>query len=89
MVQAALAGELDNVETRVDPVFGLAVPRQVDGVPEGVLDPRATWPDVDAYDRAARDLARMFSDNFDRYADSASEAIRNAGPVDELAAAGG
>jgi len=87
MVDAALAGELDAVETRMDPVFGFGVPLHVEGVPEGVLDPRATWADAAEYDRRARELARMFAENFDRYADSAGEAIRQAGPVLEETAA--
>ena len=81
MVQAALAGELDGVEFRVDPVFGVAIPTSVPGVPDGVLDPRATWSDPAEYDRRARDLARLFAENFERHADTASEEIRDAGPV--------
>jgi phosphoenolpyruvate carboxykinase (ATP) len=88
MVNAALAGELDDVETRTDPVFGVAIPIHVEGVPDAVLDPRATWPDGDEYDRRARDLARMFADNFDRYPDAADE-IREAGPVVEGVEVGG
>ncbi len=83
MVDAALAGELDDVQTTTDPVFGLAVPTAVEGVPAGVLDPRSTWSDPAEYDRKARELARMFADNFERYAGSAGEEIRAAGPLVE------
>jgi phosphoenolpyruvate carboxykinase (ATP) len=34
MVRAALSGALDGAETRVDPVFGLAVPTRIAGVPD-------------------------------------------------------
>jgi len=80
MVNAALAGELDDVETRTDPVFGLAVPKAVDGVPEELLEPRRTWSDPAAYDDKAAKLAEMFADNFEEYADGVSEEIREAGP---------
>jgi phosphoenolpyruvate carboxykinase (ATP) len=80
MVRAALAGELEGVETVPDPVFGVHVPRRVPGVPDRVLTPRATWQDPDAYDAQARKLARMFRDNFEQFADGVSEAVRNAGP---------
>ena len=80
MVNAALAGELDEVETRTDPVFGLAVPKTVDGVPEELLEPRRTWSDPAAYDDKAAKLAEMFADNFEEYADGVSEEIREAGP---------
>ena len=63
MIRAALRGELDGVEHRVDPVFGFAVPTACPGVPSEVLDPRATWSDPEAYDRQARELAaRCVSD---------------------------
>lgn len=80
MVSAALAGELNDVETREDAVFGVHVPVHVPGVPDGVLQPRATWDDADAYDAQARKLAGMFRENFDKYADNVSDAVRAAGP---------
>jgi phosphoenolpyruvate carboxykinase (ATP) len=81
MVRAALGGDLDGVETVVDPWFRVAVPRHVPGVPDEVLLPRATWPDPAAYDEAARRLVAMFHANFAAYAEGVSEAIRSAGPV--------
>jgi phosphoenolpyruvate carboxykinase (ATP) len=79
MVRALLAGELDNVETTTDPVFGLQVPKSVANVPAEVLDPRNTWPDKTAYDAQAKKLAEMFRKNFEQFG-SESEAIRDAGP---------
>jgi phosphoenolpyruvate carboxykinase (ATP) len=80
MITAALAGELDTVDTRTDPIFGLAVPRAVEGVPAIILDPRATWDDGDAYDELAGQLAEMFRDNFAQYRDGVAEAVATAGP---------
>ena len=80
MLRAALAGELDGVEYREDPIFGLEVPVEVSGVEPRLLDPRSTWRDPEAYDRKARDLARMFRDNFQQFADDAGEAVAAAGP---------
>jgi phosphoenolpyruvate carboxykinase (ATP) len=77
--RAALAGELDNVKTETDPVFGLAVPVEIKGVPSKVLNPRATWPDPAAYDAQARKLAAMFRENFETFG-SVESAIKNAGP---------
>jgi phosphoenolpyruvate carboxykinase (ATP) len=68
------------VLTRTDPIFGVEVPAACPEVPERFLDPRATWPDPEAYDRQARVLARMFADNFEAYADGVSAPIRAAGP---------
>jgi phosphoenolpyruvate carboxykinase (ATP) len=80
MVRAALAGELDEMATVEDPVFGLAIPAEVPGVPREVLRPRDTWEDAEAYDVQARKLADMFRESFKRYEDGVSEEIREAGP---------
>jgi phosphoenolpyruvate carboxykinase (ATP) len=81
MVRAALNGELDNVPTEVDPIFGVAVPTSCPDVPSEFLNPRSTWADKDAYDRQARQLAAMFAENFARYADRVEPDVVAAGPV--------
>ncbi|HUQ44992.1 MAG TPA: phosphoenolpyruvate carboxykinase (ATP) [Candidatus Limnocylindria bacterium] len=81
MVRAALNGDLANVPTVIDPVFGLAVPTEVPGVPSEILVPRDTWADPAAYDAAAATIAGMLHDNFAAYADGVANAVRNAGPV--------
>jgi len=80
MVTAALSGELDDVETWNDPNFGLAVPLRIEGVPDQVLRPRETWKNPADYDAKATQLADMFADNFEKYEDQVSEAVRSAGP---------
>jgi len=68
------------VPTRVDPNFGVAVPLSCPDVPASLLDPRATWADVSAYDAAAKRLTAMFRDNFAAYADGVDAAMAAAGP---------
>jgi phosphoenolpyruvate carboxykinase (ATP) len=80
LLRAALEEELRNVEYRVDPLFGFKVPLSVPGVEQALLDPRSTWHDPDAYDRKARELARMFRDNFEKFAGAAGDAVAAAGP---------
>jgi len=80
MVTAALNGNLDQVETFEDPVFGLHIPVHVPGVPDEVLNPRNTWSDPAAYDAKAADLAQRFTANFEKYAERAGEELRAAGP---------
>jgi len=80
MVRAAIAGELDGVETSPDPVFGLNVPAEVPGVPKEILDPRNTWQDGAAYDEQAKKLATLFRENFEEFEADVSEEVRNAGP---------
>jgi len=80
MVEAALSGELDDVETQEDPIFGVGIPVAVPGVPAEVLVPRNAWKDPAAYDAAAARLAEMFHKEFADFADGVSEEIRSAGP---------
>ncbi len=79
MIHAVLAGDLDNVKTETDPVFGLAIPTEIKGVPSKVLNQRATWPDAAAYDAQARKLAKMFRENFEKFG-SVDSATKNSGP---------
>jgi phosphoenolpyruvate carboxykinase (ATP) len=80
IVRAAIAGELDGVETREDPFFGLHVPVEVPGVPQEILDPRATWGDPDAYDEQARRLTNLFQANFRKFEDDVERDVLEAGP---------
>jgi len=77
---AALSGILGDAEFDVDPMFGTLVPRACPGVPAKVLKPRQSWADPAAYDAQARKLAHLFRDNFSRFEDRASPAVRQAGP---------
>ncbi|MDQ3520922.1 MAG: phosphoenolpyruvate carboxykinase (ATP), partial [Gemmatimonadota bacterium] len=73
MVRASLNGDLANVQTENDPVFGLAVPTAIPGIPSDIMQPRSTWPDPEAYDAQASKLAQMFRDNFKKFGDVAGE----------------
>jgi phosphoenolpyruvate carboxykinase (ATP) len=79
LLHAALEEGLDDAEYRVDPLFGFEVPVDVPGVERRLLDPRSTWRDPEAYDRKARELALMFRENFERFADAGDD-VRHAGP---------
>ncbi|HEY4552469.1 MAG TPA: phosphoenolpyruvate carboxykinase (ATP) [Bacillaceae bacterium] len=81
MVQAALHGELNNVETIKDEVFGLDIPAHVPGVPDEVLQPNKTWADQEAYKEKANELAAKFRNNFTKFSgvDKAIEEL--GGPV--------
>jgi len=80
MVAAALAGALERVVFRRDPVFNIDVPVACPGVPDAVLTPRGTWADPGAYDAQAGRLARMFADNFTAFEADADADVRAAGP---------
>ena len=80
MVRAALAGNLDEVATVADPIFGLHIPSEVPDVPAEILNPRDTWADGAAYDAAAMKLATMFKKNFVRFEAQVGDEVKVAGP---------
>lgn len=71
LLNAALSGELDGVEMRIDPVFGFAVPVRVEGIADSLLDPRRNWADAGAYDDAAERLVGLFLKNFEKFGEQA------------------
>jgi phosphoenolpyruvate carboxykinase (ATP) len=81
MVNAALNGQLDDVEYVEDPIFKVQIPTGCPGVPPEVLIPRNTWADKIAYDDQAKKLARMFIANFKEFEDDITPEIKAAAPV--------
>ncbi len=85
MLNAALNGELDNVEFTKHRVFGVMMPNSITNVPTEILSPRKTWANEHDYDKAANLLAEKFTENFKKFEQGASEAIKNAAPKAVLA----
>tara|TARA_B100000614_G_scaffold262887_1_gene299576 strand:+ start:5932 stop:7608 length:1677 start_codon:yes stop_codon:yes gene_type:complete len=81
MLNAALDGELNNVEYVTDERFGFEIPKSCPGVPPEVLIPKQTWGDGDEYDTTADKLATMFNENFKRYSEGVSDEVNSAAPV--------
>jgi phosphoenolpyruvate carboxykinase (ATP) len=67
LLAAALDGSLRWVAFRKDVNFGFEVPMAGPAEAEALLDPRETWADKAAYDRAAAKLVVMFARNFAQY----------------------
>lgn len=61
LLNAALSGALDRVSYRRDPLWGTMVPEAGPGEAERFLDPRTTWQDKKAFDRASAELASLIS----------------------------
>ncbi|MBD2842411.1 phosphoenolpyruvate carboxykinase [Erythrobacter rubeus] len=91
LLNAALDGDLDNVEYRKDGNFGFEVPVHVpvlaeQGIDQTILDPRSTWDDKSEYDRTAHKLVQLFIDNFAEFAPHVDEGVRQAAPEAPVAA---
>ncbi|MFC5589902.1 phosphoenolpyruvate carboxykinase (ATP) [Sporosarcina soli] len=81
MVRAALAGQLNDVETEVNAVFGLQMPTSIEGVPTEVLNPRNAWADGTAYDQKAKELADLFRENFKKFGTVSEDIVLKGGPI--------
>ncbi|WP_273130208.1 phosphoenolpyruvate carboxykinase (ATP) [Metabacillus sp. HB246100] len=81
MVQAAVEGDLDNIETIQDEVFGLNIPIHVPGVPDDVLQPNQTWASYEDYLGKAKELATQFKNNFSKFSDVSPTIAKLGGPL--------
>ncbi len=80
IIDAIHSGELCSSPKTTDEFFGLHIPTQATNIPADVLIPQISWNDPEAYQHMAMKLARMFQDNFAKYADIADDKIAEAGP---------
>jgi phosphoenolpyruvate carboxykinase (ATP) len=66
MVNAALNGDLENVEFIYDKLFHLNIPKTCPNVPDDILMPINTWKDKADFEKTAKELASQFSVSFDK-----------------------
>ena len=81
MISAALSGELDDVPTHIHPIFKVAIPDNVPGVPAEILNPELSWKDQEAYATDAKALAEKFIANFKKYEENVGPEVPASGPV--------
>jgi phosphoenolpyruvate carboxykinase (ATP) len=80
ILDAIHTNRLAEAPTEPDALFGFDVVSACPEVPASVLRPRQTWKDAGAYDRAARELADRFRQNFKQYESNVAPATREAAP---------
>lgn len=81
ILDAIHSGALAAAPTTIDPIFGLQTITACPEVPGELLVPRQAWKDAAAYGATATKLARLFRENFKKYADSAAPEVVAAGPT--------
>ena len=64
LLNAALNGQLDGVETEKLAILNVTVPKSCPGVDSAILNPRNTWADKADYDATATRLRDSFRQNF-------------------------
>ncbi len=80
LLNAALDGRLNDVEFRVDELFGFEVPLSCPDVPQDVLDPSTSWGSKDEYWRRYDALVARYIENFKHFADGCPPEVAAAGP---------
>lgn len=79
MINAALEGKLEKAKTQRHEILNLNMILECPDVPDTVLNPRGTWSDKAAYDKKAKELAKLFKSNMKRW-NEIPEKILQAGP---------
>jgi phosphoenolpyruvate carboxykinase (ATP) len=80
LLNAALTGQLANVDYYKDPIFGFEVPRTCPGILDNVLEPWSSWPSRAEYDKKYKQLAQRFIENFAKFSDGTPREVVEAGP---------
>jgi phosphoenolpyruvate carboxykinase (ATP) len=81
IIDAILEGMIEDADFETMPVFNVQIPRSLEGLEAGLLNPRAVWADKAAYDKTVKQLAEMFIANFKRFTDTdAGKILVQAGP---------
>ena len=79
MIAAILNGSIEKSHYEKDMVFGLSIPKTLEGVESSILNPREAWEDRIAYDTESIKLAQYFIENFKKYGKEV-EYLEKAGP---------
>ncbi|MCF7805840.1 MAG: phosphoenolpyruvate carboxykinase (ATP) [Candidatus Marinimicrobia bacterium] len=80
LLNAALRGDLNEVDFRKDKVFGFEIPQTCPGIPGDVLDPSTSWGDEEEYWKKYDALAARFIENFKLFEKGVSKEVKAAGP---------
>ena len=81
IIDAIHNGALAVADYSTHKFFKLAIPKACPGVPGKILRPKGTWNSVSQYEQMAEKLTSAFHENFAQYADQASQAVIDAGPI--------
>jgi phosphoenolpyruvate carboxykinase (ATP) len=80
LLNAALTGQLANVNYYKDPIFGFEVPCTCPDLPDNVLEPWSSWSSRAEYDKKYKDLAQRFIENFAKFSEGVPREVLEAGP---------
>lgn len=67
MINWILSGEHENAQYHTDPIFEIAVPDEISGIPTELLYPERTWQDAAEFTKVANALKDDFAENFKKF----------------------
>ncbi|MFP4557369.1 MAG: phosphoenolpyruvate carboxykinase (ATP) [Bacteroidales bacterium] len=70
IINSILDGSIEESTFETLPIFNLQIPRTLEGVNSDVLNPRNSWTNPSDWDKAARELAIKFIENFENFTDT-------------------
>ena len=70
IIDAILNDELNDIETEIIPFFNLAIPKKLNNISPNVIDPRKSWNTNTEWEKKAKELARLFINNFQKFCDN-------------------
>ncbi len=81
IIDSILDGSIEKSEMQSLPIFNFEIPKSLNHVNEGILDPRKTYDDASTWTEKANELAGLFIKNFAQYADNdEGKSLIKAGP---------
>ncbi|ODN94680.1 phosphoenolpyruvate carboxykinase (ATP) [Cryptococcus wingfieldii CBS 7118] len=81
IVDAIHNGKLAQAEYENFPIFNLAIPKAVEGVPSDILNPAKVWPSKEEFNSEVEKLGGMFQKAFAKYEADIEEKVKLSGPV--------
>jgi phosphoenolpyruvate carboxykinase (ATP) len=78
IVSAIVNGDLRNAIYETLPGFNFEIPTDISGVDSKILNPPKLWPNLQDYEKNARELMDQFIENFKKF--DVSDDVKNAGP---------
>ena len=80
IVRSVQSGLMANAAMEKDPIFGLQIPTNVDGLDSSVLFPNKSWSSQEAYEDKAKKLASSFHKQMEKFGDFYTN-VKEAGPT--------
>jgi phosphoenolpyruvate carboxykinase (ATP) len=70
IIHSILDGSIDGEAYEELPIFGLQIPKNIQGVDPKILNPKNSWKYASAYEKQAETLAEKFIENFQSFTDT-------------------